>query len=64
MGESKCILNFVKEKLVQNKGRLPAISRECDVPYSTLIKISQGVSTNPRVTTVQKIANFFRQEVA
>lgn len=57
------ILDFVKNKLIQNKGNLPAISRECKVPYSTLIKISQGVSTNPRVTTVQKIADYFSREV-
>lgn len=55
------ILNFVKRKLTENKGLLTKVSRECDVPYSTLMKIAQGVIENPRIRTVQKLADYFQR---
>ena len=55
------ILDFVKRKLTENKGVLTKVSRECDVPYSTLMKISQGVIENPRIRTVQKLSDYFRR---
>lgn len=57
--EKEPILDFVKRKLTENKGILTRVSRDCDVPYSTLMKISQGVITNPRIGTVQKISDYF-----
>lgn len=58
------ILDFVKRRLTENKGLLTKVSRECDVPYSTLMKITQGVIANPRIGTVQKIADYFQRSVA
>jgi predicted transcriptional regulator len=53
------ILVFVKRRLNENKGILTRVSRDCDVPYSTLMKIAQGVVTNPRIGTVQKLSDYF-----
>lgn len=58
------ILIFVKRKLGESKGILTKVSRESDVPYSTLMKISQGVIDNPRIQTVQKLADYFQREAA
>lgn len=58
------LLMFVKRKLDENKGLLTRVSRESDVPYSTLMKISQGVIDNPRIHTVQKLADYFQREAA
>lgn len=55
------VLDFVKRKLAENKGILTRVSRDCDVPYSTLMKISQGVNKNPRIQTLQKIADHFNR---
>lgn len=58
------ILIFVKRKLGESKGILTKVSRESEVPYSTLMKISQGVIDNPRIQTVQKLADYFQREAA
>lgn len=57
--EIEPILVFVKRNLSENKGLLTKIAIECGVPYSTLIKISQGVIENPRIETVQKLFDYF-----
>jgi len=56
------MLDFVRKKLSESKGRLPQISKECEIPYSTLVKIHQGSTSNPRIRTIQKIADFFHAE--
>lgn len=58
------IFDFVKRKILENKGLLTKVARECDVPYSTLMKISQGVVANPRIGTIQKLADYFKRPVA
>ncbi len=57
--EKEPILEFVKRKLSENKGILTRVARDCDVPYSTLMKISQGVVANPRIGTIQKLSDYF-----
>ena len=57
--EEEPILEFVKRKLSENKGILTRVARDCDVPYSTLMKISQGVVANPRIGTIQKLSDYF-----
>ena len=57
--EKEPILEFVKRKLSENKGILTRVARDCDVPYTTLMKISQGVVANPRIGTIQKLSDYF-----
>lgn len=57
------LLKFVLAKLEKNRGRWPAIAEASGVPYDTITKIAQR-QTDPRVSTVQKLANYFREKTA
>lgn len=58
--EFEDILPYVLAQLEAARGRWPAIAREADVPYDTITKIAQRQIEDPRVTKVQKLANYFR----
>lgn len=53
------ILSFVLHELEKNKGNHRQIAQASGVPYSTLTKISQGVTPNPGIQSIQALANFF-----
>lgn len=57
------VLDFVRRRLAEDKGFLTKVSRAADVPYSTLIKIHQGSIPNPRVGTIQKLADYYWQQL-
>lgn len=50
---------FVLQQLELRKGEWPEISKTAGVPYFTISKIASGVTPNPRIGTVQRLANFF-----
>lgn len=50
---------FVIEQLRRRKGEWPKISRASAVPYFTISKMVTGTTRNPRVNTVQRLANYF-----
>lgn len=50
---------FVMEQLRRRKGEWPEISRASEVPYFTISKMAAGTTRNPRVNTVQRLANYF-----
>lgn len=58
------LLEFVVRNLRENVGRWPEISEESKVPYSTVAKIGQGETENPRVESVQKLADYFARKAA
>lgn len=58
--ETESLLVYVKRKLGEHKGAWREISERTRVPYFTMAKIHQDVTENPRVNTVQALADFFR----
>lgn len=55
------ILDFVRRSLAEHKGKWMDISRNSGVPYFTIAKIACGAVTNPRINTVQALANHFNR---
>lgn len=53
------LLEFVVRNLRENVGRWPQIAEASGVPYSTVAKIGQGETENPRVESVQRLADYF-----
>ena len=53
------ILSFVLRELEKQKGNHRQIAKASGVPYSTVTKISQGVTANPGIQSIQALANFF-----
>lgn len=60
----KPMLTVVRELLEQSRGEWVAISRASGVPYHTLTKVAQGITTNPRIDTVQRLVDYFANRVA
>jgi predicted transcriptional regulator len=52
-------LATVKRHLDSEKGGLRRIAKESGVPYPTLTKISSGAVSDPRVSTVQTLFDYF-----
>jgi predicted transcriptional regulator len=58
------ILTFVRRQLAASKGTWSDVSRQSGVPYHTLVKIAQGVVVNPRIQTLQGLADHFNSKSA
>lgn len=54
------ILMFVKRRLEESRGYWPAIATATGVPYFTITNIIQGKVEDPRVSTLQKLVDYFR----
>ncbi|RQR37838.1 helix-turn-helix transcriptional regulator [Burkholderia sp. Bp9142] len=55
----RSMLDATLERLGREKGNLREIAKATGVPYSTLAKISSGAVTDPRVSTVQALHDYF-----
>jgi predicted transcriptional regulator len=55
------ILEQVKIKLTESRGRWPEVAANSGVPVSTVRKIAQGVSRDPGVQTVQRLLDYFER---
>ena len=64
MDRQRRLCDFVLEKLRQKSIAQRQIAAASGVPYSTVCKIAQGRSANPRVNTVQKLADYFHSAEA
>lgn len=53
------ILTFVRRKLEESRGSWVEVSRVSGVPYHTLTKIAQGQVDDPRISTVQRLVDYF-----
>ncbi len=54
------ILEFVRRRLADEKGRLPTVASESGVPFGTLKKIACGDTRAPRIDTLERLASYFR----
>ncbi|WGS50836.1 hypothetical protein LFL96_04840 [Paraburkholderia sp. D15] len=52
-------LSAVRRRLLCEKGNLRKVAAQSGVPYPTLIKITSGVVSDPRVSTVQALHDYF-----
>lgn len=53
------LLGYVVRNLRANVGRWRQIAEGSGVPYSTVAKIGQRETENPRIESVQKLADYF-----
>ncbi len=56
------LLNYVRRKLADNKGRWPSIAETTGIPYDTITKIAQGQTEDPRVNKLQRLADYFHAQ--
>jgi predicted transcriptional regulator len=47
-----------------DKEGLERIARDSNVPYHTLLKIANGQTEDPRVSTVEKLQRYFEEREA
>lgn len=59
MSNAETILKTVRRQLGDTKGRWSAVAEQSGVPYHTLVKIAQGTVEDPRVSTVQRLVDYF-----
>ncbi|MFC0666758.1 hypothetical protein ACFSKY_22850 [Azotobacter chroococcum] len=52
---------YVLDQLESRKGSWLEISERADVPYFTISKIATRATADPRISTIQKLANYFTQ---
>lgn len=57
--DSTSILASVRQKLEDCRGTWVEVSRASGVPYHTLTKIAQGQVPDPRISTVQRLVDYF-----
>lgn len=55
-------VGVVRSQLQKHKREWPAISRASGVPYHTLVKVASGKVSDPRVSTVQALHDYFRSQ--
>ena len=54
----------VKARLDRLRGQWGRISRESGVPYTTIKNLMQGLTKDPRSSTINTLRNYLRREIA
>lgn len=52
-------LETVRRRLLGERGNLRNVAAQSGIPYPTLTKITSGAVTDPRVSTVQTLFDYF-----
>ena len=58
------ILDYVVRRLQEHKGEWARISRDTKVEYSIVARIAQGINTNPTITNLQPLVDWFTENDA
>lgn len=58
---SESIFAFVLENLQATKGQWAAVAKGSKVPKRTIEKIARREIKDPGVTSIERLANYFRQ---
>lgn len=58
------LLGYVRGNLERSKGRWKEISGATGVPYDTIAKIFQRQIKDPKISKLQVLANYFREQVS
>lgn len=56
----QAMLEYVRQKLIDSKGRWPIIAKETDVAYFTIASIVNKAGLDPRIGSIQPLYNYFR----
>ena len=54
------ILDYIRRRLAETKGRHNQIAKASGVPQSTISRVYKGC--NPRVETAQRLADYFERQ--
>jgi len=54
------MLERVRRMLNERKGEWGYIAKHCDVSYSWLTKVAQGVNANPTITRLERLDSYLR----
>ncbi|VVD76604.1 hypothetical protein PEP31012_00875 [Pandoraea eparura] len=57
-------IDAVRANLQKHKREWPAIARDSGVPYHTVVKVASGRVTDPRVSTVQALHDYFARRTS
>ncbi len=64
MNSNESILAGVRRDLTRTRGTWTKVAQSSGVPYHTLVKIAQGTVLDPRVSTVQRLVDYFATNCA
>ncbi len=53
------LVETIRAEIQSRKGSLKAVAERTGVPYSTLVKIGQGYTTNPTLDTAEALMRDF-----
>lgn len=59
--EPESLLRLVRRRLAACRGQWGAVAQVSGVPYHTITKLAQGAVSDPRVSTVQRLLDYFAQ---
>ena len=54
------MLLYILNRLPQARGELQQLATATGIPYPTLIKLRTGETTDPRISTVQRLIDHYR----
>ena len=60
--EVEPLLRYVRRRLTACRGSWGVVSQASGVPYHTITKLAQGAVSDPRVSTVQRLLDYFAQQ--
>ena len=55
------IHDFVVDRLQATKGKWPKVAEGSGIPLRTIEKVARREVADPRIGTVEKLANYFRE---
>jgi hypothetical protein len=54
------LLKFVTDAVAAYQGKMTALARDADVPYSWLVMFARGEIENPGILQIEKLAAHFK----
>lgn len=56
------LLAYVLDRLTHSRGQWARIAQATGVPYHTITKIAQRKISDPRLSKIERLANYFRAQ--
>lgn len=58
------MLEFVRARLEESKGKWPSIAKDSGVAYKTVVRIGNRITKSPAYRTIQKLAMCLQRTAA